>query len=647
MKLAVVIYASVLATILIISPVFCQTVGEITIYSQNTALLPQPFFKGESKTAIIDGVIAFLKDKKPDIVGLSEVWLEDERNQIIDAVIATYPHAVQGPPQTGLNFLGAGTLILSKFPFVTTDKSVYKSCAGEDCTTNKGIVFVRIQPPTGSQFDIFLTHTQNPSPDLASNSNGRAALSKQLDHLADFVMAKRDHHIPAIVIGDLNINGDEAGDYKELVDKMQFTVDAWKDNHPTEVGFTFDYRSCFKGQPFNCASVLGNQAGCTEDAFKSCDDLRRGVSGHRLDYFLGYSGLGVDPVFRQTEIIKIILPNQRDLSDHMGLLTKFSTSPQPPPSNDPIQKVTVQFQRFQCLTATDGPLNPLSSFVGDDEIEAQLTIEANGAVQNTGRSSIFEDVDTGSIVTVNGPILTVSNPTTDLRIQPNLWEIDEGTFIVTVRTGEANLNMEGRTLTLNDLRLLRGKQMTFATRGTGDNSEYVARVLVSVDYPPTIPPTSPPHACAGQFPGPEGCLNQYLKISAGKYEPNSYVRWKAANSKIARGKFSATLDNNRWDFGAPGPGGSFQIKSKSFGLCMFARRSGRQLKMIPCGQCASKGANKCKWEFLGEDVTAATQIRHSASRKCLSVPKDPDCGLELKECCKDADQVFHLEHAPV
>ena len=639
-------------------PIFNVLSAPVTFYAQNTALLPNPAFKGHSKTDIIDAVVKYLLEKKPDVAGLSEVWLEDERNNIWNRVKKIYPFKSGGPGITFPNFTGGGLLLLSKFPFTALNESVYHTCAGIDCTTNKGILHGRVKPPSGPEIDVFLSHTQDP--DVEFPTSGRDALRHQLDHLADFILSVRDHHLPTVLLGDLNINGESPVDYQELATKLDFATDAWKDGNPVGNGHTFDFRSCFLESRIpvpKCVAELGNNAGCMDlfDFLKNpnpnCADLARGVSGRRLDYFLGWAGLLVEPVFSKTEVVKIILPNGRDLSDHQGIWTEFRTWQQPPPSDKPIGRVNVYFNRFQCLRETDGPLDAVSNFFEDDEIEAQLAINANGAVQETGgRSGTYEGIGPGWIQFVTGQVLGVSNPSADLRVQPNLWEVDDVDLgLGTVRTGEAFLYVDGRTLTLNDLRALRGKKMVFATRGTGAGGEYVARVLVTVDYtfPPPPPPKGPPHACAGQFPGPEGCLNQFLRLSNNVLYPNGWVNWTGLGGKVTRLPFNAASDHLRWDFGMPTPNGSFEIRSKTLSLCMSSKNGNREPEIVSCSDCFLLGT-QCSWNFLGEDVTGITQIRNVAMRKCLSAPSDVSKPLELVDCASTPtpNQSFFLDYAP-
>src|SRR5262245_59664097 len=100
-----------------------------------------------------------------------------------------------------------------------------------------------------------------------------------------------------------------------------------------------------------------------------------------------------------------------------------------------------------------------------------------------------------------------------------MQEVDDFDFIVTFHTGKAFLFIKGCTLMLTDLHYLRGKQMKLAMHGMGAGGEYIVLVLVSIDFmPPALPPPKgPPHACASQFSGPEGCLNQFLHITAANY----------------------------------------------------------------------------------------------------------------------------------
>ncbi len=115
------------------------------------------------------------------------------------------------------------------------------------------------------------------------------------------------------------------------------------------------------------------------------------------------------------------LPSGHDLSDHMGLWTQFAAWERPAPSSDPIQKVVVYLNRFQCLRETDGPLDAVSNFFEDDEIEAQLAIHANGTRREVdGRAGTFTGIGPGWIRFVFGQVLSVASPTTSLVLAPTL-----------------------------------------------------------------------------------------------------------------------------------------------------------------------------------------------------------------------------------
>ncbi|MBX3199259.1 MAG: endonuclease/exonuclease/phosphatase family protein [Labilithrix sp.] len=165
------------------------------------------------------------------------------------------------------NSSDGGTYILSVYPFAATDYKVYDSCRGEDCYKAKGVQWARIalgapnaknqdcrvldsedgeipdgcrDKPSGDLFiDVFNTHlhaepavceapallaqlaaamtfapVQAPFFGLLAQSEFYCAFRTnngvrrdQLDQLAGFVDAHADRRRPALIMGDLNVNG--------------------------------------------------------------------------------------------------------------------------------------------------------------------------------------------------------------------------------------------------------------------------------------------------------------------------------------------------------------------------------------------------------------------------------------------------------
>ena len=162
------------------------------------------------------------------------------------------------------------------------------------------------------------------------------------------------------------------------------------------------------------------------------------------------------------------------------------------------------------------------------------------------------------------------------------------------------------------------------------------------------PPPSkraPPQGCGGQVEGPNGCLNQHLKISDVKYVPNDYVRWTGLDGFVVRGTYKS--DHITWDFGQPDADGSFVIQSHGRNLFMAVIYSTLRLEMVSIEECGSLA--NCWWRFPGTPSVHSgyTQISLWDEEKCLSVPSVTDLSRELvvSGCSvrPDPSQMFYLD----
>jgi len=293
---------------------------EFTVFQQNMALLPplqlpngNNLYRGHEREAAIERLISFLEDATPDIVGLSEMWVSEERRNLLEYLQDLYPYSLVGPGQFVDQSLDGGLLLLSQLPFQDKSASIFPQCLGEDCFSQKGILHGRISlPMQDTSFDLFLTHLQNPTPFLQSpnrgiGANGVEKVLAQIDHLATFVRDNRDSLAPALIIGDLNVDGFAVKGYEDLLTRLDKPIDLlsgkvceiWSDaagdfariRVPKAV--TFDARNTF-------------------------------AHGKRLDYFLSFPGNRVYPVYGSAKIVRLESSSGRDISDHYGILAELT-----------------------------------------------------------------------------------------------------------------------------------------------------------------------------------------------------------------------------------------------------------------------------------------------------------------------------------
>jgi endonuclease/exonuclease/phosphatase family metal-dependent hydrolase len=273
----------------------------IITYNLGLLVAPAPYL-GTDRAGAVAEVIQRIRDTKPDVVGLCEVFANGERERIYTELSDIYgTNFREGPDKSDLLSDG-GLLILSKNPILKDNKIIYSKAIAGDSLAHKGAIHIRTQP-TGSphRWDIFFTHTQDIDPGNDGSFEGKDALYSQLTELANMVEAKRDPNAPAIIMGDINIPAEVRAHYDSMIysfDSKGLVSDIWKTKY-SDSGFTYSMDNNF---------------------YDDVDDTPKHSS--RLDYFLLKPGITFFPALRDVEILKWI-HNGRYISDHFGLQAKF------------------------------------------------------------------------------------------------------------------------------------------------------------------------------------------------------------------------------------------------------------------------------------------------------------------------------------
>jgi len=361
----------------------------LTFYAQNMGLLPWPLYKGIDRDAAVGALIARLRAHRPDVVGLSEMWTEDDRERVTNELRDLYPYFLDGPHDaidlvvTDVELMGGGLLLLCRHRIVASGSTVYRQCSGDDCLSNKGVLHARVQR-TGSPcpVDVFLTHTQAADPTVAGTVAGaRVAVRAQIRHLAAFIKASRDPVSPAMLFGDFN-------------------VDAFA--HPD----LYEYLVQSLGRPADLApltDVLGAQrpAGTSEadsgvissfhpdhPARPPDDPARFGGTVERLDYLFSFTGaLYTQHANRADVVIEQWTPG-RDMSDHYGIQASIDTTVELFPLEAAVPTLEISLRRFTCLQTTSGP--------GDDEVTFTLSAKTARGEMRQLSSLEVKDVSAGA-----------------------------------------------------------------------------------------------------------------------------------------------------------------------------------------------------------------------------------------------------------
>ncbi|HEX5077532.1 MAG TPA: endonuclease/exonuclease/phosphatase family protein [Geminicoccaceae bacterium] len=104
-----------------------------------------------------------------------------------------------------LAWLGGEVAIASRLPVVASASRAYRAARGADALAAKGVLHARLwrggRASQGDQLDLFVTHLQANDPDIRE---------AQIEELAAFIRARSEPSLPAILMGDLNIDGSAA-----------------------------------------------------------------------------------------------------------------------------------------------------------------------------------------------------------------------------------------------------------------------------------------------------------------------------------------------------------------------------------------------------------------------------------------------------
>jgi endonuclease/exonuclease/phosphatase family metal-dependent hydrolase len=267
-----------------------------SVLTHNMALLVAPgHYLGIDRAGAIASIISQIRAFSPDVVGLCEVFSDGERRTIINALGDIYPARLEGPDEDDLESDG-GLLLMTKHPVFDINFHIFRDCDGNDCFANKGILHMRLrQAQWPVSVDVFYSHMQDISTD-----EGEDTLFAQLDKMNQFVNQHRNFAMPMIIMGDLNIPGNDPRLYAQLLNRLQGPRDCWTlaGNRP-DSGFTVTTNSNF---------------------YADVDD--RPAQNQRLDYVLLKPGQNGVPILNQISVLEF-LRNGAFISDHFGLHASF------------------------------------------------------------------------------------------------------------------------------------------------------------------------------------------------------------------------------------------------------------------------------------------------------------------------------------
>lgn len=164
-----------------------------------------------------------------DIVGLQEVWRDQDRKRFVETLRDEY-HVVG--PESCWGHRRSGLMLLSRFPIENCWSTEYEDESGTDAFMNKGALYVRLRLDDGKRLDVIVTHVQANDPFSFSAPKDR---ERQIAALEMFIAKHKESEIPRLVMGDFNIDGlpsdperdtgERSAEYEDLMSALGGTSD--------------------------------------------------------------------------------------------------------------------------------------------------------------------------------------------------------------------------------------------------------------------------------------------------------------------------------------------------------------------------------------------------------------------------------------
>jgi hypothetical protein len=282
----------------------------------------------------------------------------------------------------------------------------------------------------------------------------------QIVHLAAFVDACRDPMLPALLMGDLNVDSYSDPDLYRF---LMASLGSPEDLRPRVEGMNVERPDA------TSESDSGNISSFQPDhPARDHDDPKRfGPTAERLDYQLSFPGRLYVPGFGDRRVVVHQVKPGRDLSDHYGLELALATITQRLP--EPVEHATVRVRltAVRCLQSTSGP--------GDDEVRFELTAGGGTGTRSGVATPELEDMNAGVERAVELPALVVTGVRDALTVAASGKELDD-------LSADDSLGASVMTLEADELATLRGAPLRrVMPLLTGDGGEYALRVEISLE----------------------------------------------------------------------------------------------------------------------------------------------------------------------
>ncbi|HET9287689.1 MAG TPA: endonuclease/exonuclease/phosphatase family protein [Gaiella sp.] len=195
--------------------------------------------------AVAKDILSIRPGERPDVIGLNEVFSEDGRSVLLDALQPVWPNVIE------IVFEGdveedAGLMVFSRLPFQQlpngSDRAerFYSDDAGDDSWASKAAVLVQVSQPVENMTLVF-THLQAA---YVTEEEHREIRKRQLAEVRELVAEVLGPDIGVwanvVVAGDLNIRGDagmSSDEWFEIFDTPgdpfgELFADSWIEMRP-------------------------------------------------------------------------------------------------------------------------------------------------------------------------------------------------------------------------------------------------------------------------------------------------------------------------------------------------------------------------------------------------------------------------------
>lgn len=202
----------------------------LKILSWNIACLPQKINTLKNSTKRLKSITKFIELSKPDIICFQEVFSSESRIYLKQYLKNNKYYIYLSPHKNIL--LNGGLLIASKFEIIDLDNIIFNNSLGEDCLSDKGILYIKIKY-NNKYINIFNTHLNNATPMYSINRHDEGKIIRyQLNEFLQFFYNKIKNNTSNIylLVGDFNLPY-ESLYYNKFINKIKKNLKIYRNTN--------------------------------------------------------------------------------------------------------------------------------------------------------------------------------------------------------------------------------------------------------------------------------------------------------------------------------------------------------------------------------------------------------------------------------